>query len=506
MQLHSIKEYAELIEKAGLAAELGINEEDYDRIIYSLSYNTNKMGSDCLFICKGATFKEEYVKDAVSRGARLFISEKKFSFFGVSFITVKNIRLAMSLVSAFHYNYSDDMLYKIALTGTKGKSTTSYFIKSILDCHASMAGKKPCGLISSIENYDGVTLTDSGLSTPESPEIFRYLRNAADAGLDYMVIESSSQGLKYNRLDNITFDAALLLNVGYDHISPIEHPDFEDYFKSKLKLFDADRCRTAFLNTGDQHYEDTVKYIDGKIKTITFGLTENADYYGYYIRPENGLLAFYVKCGKFNREFRISMKGVFNVENALAAIAVTSEMGIPAAAIEKGLLVARVKGRMEHFESQDGNINAIVDYAHNKLSFERLFTAVKNEFPDKDIVAVFGCPGNKAYNRRTDLPAVAEKYCSHVYITEDDPGDEDPSAIAAEIASHITLCPFTVINERGDAIKDALDRFSDKAVIVALGKGSENAQKKHNRSVPYKGDKYYIEEWINKYDDSKCHH
>lgn len=495
---HYTVDYLNILKNAGLVAEYFIKTEDENKILDCLTYNTKTISGNTLFICKGAHFKNEYVVEAKNKGAVLFVGEKNFGFDG-SYIIVSNIRIAMPMLAAYHYEHPEQKLYKIGVTGTKGKSTTVYFIKSIIDEYAKTANKKACAILSSIDNYDGVSLNESHLTTPESTETYRHMNNAVSAGIEHLVMEASSQGLKYNRLDGITFDAAAFLNIGCDHISPIEHNSFEDYLKSKMHIFDI--CKTAFINRDMEHFDTLADYINGRVKTVTFGLTdENSHYYGYYVRQEKGLISFYVKSPKFNRQFAISMKGLFNVENALCAIAICSEMGISPSCIARGLLIAKVKGRMEYICSEDEKINVIVDYAHNRLSFEKLFSSVRAEFPDKNIVAVFGCPGYKAYDRRKELPEVAGMYCRHIYITEEDPGEEPMSIIAEQIASNIPEgCGYSIIDDRGEAIRDAILRFGTDSVIVITGKGDETRQKRMTEYVPCPTDGYFVNEAIKEF-------
>ena len=229
-------------------------------------------------------------------------------------------------------------------------------------------------ILSSINNYDGKTSVESVLTTQESYEIEKYARNAVESNLKNLVMEVSSQALKKNRVYGITYDEAVFLNISEDHISNIEHPDFNDYFESKLKIFN--QSKVACVNLNMDNIENLLKVLDyakNSEKIITFGTTRNADVFAYNIEKKGLHTSFKVKTPYFNNKILLTMPGLFNIENALAAIAVSVAMKIPYKNIYEGLKVARSSGRMELYTNKDKKIIAIVDYAHNKLSFEKLY-------------------------------------------------------------------------------------------------------------------------------------
>ena len=342
---------------------------------------------------------------------------------------------------------------------------------------------------------------ESHITTPEAVELQQHLRNALDSGIEYAEMEVSSQALKYNRVDGMRFDAAVFLNISEDHISPIEHEDFEDYFTSKMRMFEkADR---AFVNLDADYTDRILTYAKDAKEMYTFS-TKNpeADFYAYAVRKEGHETKFSVKCAEFDEEFVLTMPGLFNVENALGVIAAATKLGIPSAYIHSGLKRARSSGRMELYASRDKEKIAIVDYAHNKLSFEKLFSSMQAEYPDYDIVSVFGCPGKKALVRRRDLGTVAGRYARKVYLAAEDPGYEPVADISADIARYVAAqnCPYEMIEDRGEAIRTAIEKSEGKTLFLITGKGAETRQKYGSEYIDCPSDVEYVKKYLAQYD------
>ena len=496
---HILKFYADLMAEKNNLAELELYSNDGE-IIRHLTYNSKDVVPGTLFICKGAAFKPEYLLQAVKAGAVCYVSEKPYPEAGeFPHIIVKDIRSAMpDLADSFYCSAWED-IHMIGFGGTKGKSTSAYYMKAVLDTYLGKQNKKESAVISSIDVYDGVIREESHITTPEAVELHRHIRNAVDSDIEFLDMEVSSQALKYGRVANIMFDVAVFLNISEDHISPIEHPDFEDYFRSKLKIFS--QTKTGIVNI-DADFSDRI--LDAASvcpKVITTSCKNpDADFYAYNIRKEGIGTAFEVRCDKFDRTFRLTMPGFFNVENALTAIAAAVEFNIPIDDIYNGLLNARSSGRMELFSSKDNKILAIVDYAHNKLSFEKLYSSTKEEYPDRDIISIFGCPGKKAFIRRRDLAVVADEYAKHIYLTAEDPGYEPVSEISADIASNIKNCPYSEIEDRGEAIRTAIENASGPCVLLITGKGRETRQKYNDQYLDCPSDVDYVLRYLEAYD------
>lgn len=496
---HTVKDYYELLDQNGLAASALPGEESLSRPIRNLSFDSKHMGPDGLFICKGSHFRPEYLSEAIASGAVCFISEEDYKTENPGFprIIVTDIRKSMALVGNLFYNEAWRELALIGITGTKGKSTTTYYIKHILDHFLEGQGKPKSAVISGIDVEDGVLSFESHLTTPEALDLHMHFRNAADSGIEYLEMEVSSQALKYDRTLGVTFDVGCFLNIEEDHISPIEHSDFDDYLEAKLMLME--QCRIACVNIGANHMEEACDIASQHAeRLITFGTEERADVFGHHIVKEGEAIRFTVRTPGYEREFRLSMSGLFNVENALAAIAVCYALEIPEAAIAAGLWKARVAGRMETFWGRESGTLVIVDYAHNRLSFDRLFTSAIREFPDRKITAVFGCPGKKALARRQELAEIAGRYSKKIIITEEDAGEEPVRDISEEIGRHAakTGCPYEIILDRGLAIKKAIDEADDKTVILLTGKGRETRQKRGTQYVDCPSDVDYVLKYL----------
>lgn len=505
MKLYTLKDYIENLEKENLIEEIKLNELSTSTAIPQIAHNSKNVTFNTLYICKGIKYKPEYLEEAIKNGAIVYIAEREnVSKPEFPHIVVNDIRKALAVISTLFYDYPATKLNMIGLTGTKGKSTTAYYIKSILDHYMNSKNLPDTAIVSSIDTYDGKTCKESLITSPESIDLQEHIANAAECNMQNLVMEVSSQALKLDRVHDVMYKVGVFLNISEDHISTIEHPDFEDYFASKLKIFD--QVETACVNL-DCDYSDRIMENAKKCnKIVTFSTkNSNADVYAYDIqKASHTSITFKVKTPEFEDEILLTMPGLFNVENALAAISVAITLGVPYEDIYEGLKVARASGRMEAHSSKDGSIIVIVDYAHNKLSFEKLYESTKQEYPDKKIVTVFGCPGGKAQLRRRDLGHLAGIHSAISYLTAEDPGPEETVDICKEIASHIEEehGKYKIVEDRGKAIKEAI-LDNPNSVILITGKGNETRQKYGTQYLPCLTDTQYAEEALKEYDEKK---
>ncbi len=423
-----------------------------------LCFDSREVVPGALFFCKGAAFKKEYLESAIEKGATAYVSELDYNV-GIQCIKVPDIRKAMADIADEYYNHAWASYPTIGLTGSKGKSTTLYFIKSIFE-----SSGKNLAFLSTIDTYDGIEKFESHLTTPEALELHHHFANARKANVDAFAMEVSSQGLKYDRTKNVIFTIGAFLNFGSDHIGEGEHTDVEDYFNSKLKLMS--QCKIALINKESDRYEQILAAAKTSPiceKIITYSAKEDP-------------------C-----DYQISIPGSFNIENALAAILICKELGISEDAIKAGLAKARVPGRMEIFKNEKRDLICIVDYAHSILSFDKLFSSVQEMYPGYRIELLFGCPGGKGLQRRTDLPVTASKYIDFAWITEEDPGLDDPKEICEILKAkfdELGTANKIVVN-RDEAIREAITAAKPKTVIVFTGKGREEYMHRGNDYVPF---------------------
>ena len=473
--------------------------------VSSVTYNSKEAGAGSLFVCKGAHFEEQYLEDAIAGGAACYVSEKEYGRGTKSCpeILVSDIRAAMPVIAETHYGRLSDELSMIGITGTKGKSTTTYFMRYILDDYMAAKGGERTAVCSGIDNYDGVIEEESHLTTPEIMELDKHMDNALKSGIEYLTMEVSSQGLRYNRVDTVEFAAGAFLNIGSDHISAIEHPDFEDYLSAKLLLFS--HCRKAAYNLDCEEQERIAEASKDCPYVITFSQSdESANVYGYDVRSNEGIVSLRVR-GKdiegypdFDEEFTLGTFGTINVENALAALSMSALLGVPAEFMKSGLAKAKSPGRMEVFYSEDKKRIAIVDYAHNKLSYEKFFDTIKDEFPDRKMIIVFGCPGGKAFARREELGTIAGRSCAYSIITEEDYGEEDVNKICREIAGFVEAVggAYEIITDRVEAIKKAITLMDDETILFLPGKGRETREKRGTQYIDTPSDADVVEKYL----------
>lgn len=466
-----------------------------------------------IFVCKGAAFKPAYLEQALSAGAVAYLcSEEAADALAqvapeVPALVVSDVRRAMALVSAAAFDHPDLSYTTVGLTGTKGKSTTAYMLDSILK-----AAGKHTGLIGSIETNDGIERFESINTTPEAPDLWRHLANARSAKLDAMVMEISSQALKYDRSLGVHLDIACFLNLGRDHISPLEHPDFEDYFASKLKIFK--QCNTAVVNLATIHLDRVLNAarqanLEGKVPELITVSSQGPepvecgscdmvfpDIWATDIQTQGANLSFIAHGGQeegaWELPVTLSFPGTFNVDNALVAIACAKQMGIANEAITKGLAQVQVPGRMQAIPTGNDQLVAVVDYAHNATSMEALLSSLRKTYPAPwQLNVVFGSTGSKGLERREGMGKAAGKYADRIILTEDDPGMEDPADICAQIAEHVEAqgnTNYTVVLDREDAINQLVAGATLPAVIAAVGKGPDCYMEREGRIDPYEGD------------------
>ncbi|MDY3254991.1 MAG: UDP-N-acetylmuramoyl-L-alanyl-D-glutamate--2,6-diaminopimelate ligase [Lachnospiraceae bacterium] len=461
---------------------------DINREISTLVSDNRKLTKDCVFVCiEGANFDgHSVVNDAFKCNAAAVIVMKNVEVpenINTAVIKVKDTREALALASAAYFSYPTKEIKVIGVTGTKGKTTTTYLIKSILE----NAGYK-VGLIGTIETIIGDEHVPSKNTTPESYVLQETFRKMADNGIEVCVMEASSQGFLMKRTLGTEFEIGIFTNLEPDHIGPNEHDSFENYMECKSMLFR--QCKAGILNADDEHLEGILK--GHTCEVFTYGMSENADYRASNVKlfEEKGVLgiSFSVN-GRINTDVAIDMPGKFSLYNALTAVSVCSYLGIKEDAIKSALKSAKVKGRIEMVPVSD-DFTLMIDYAHNAMALESLLTTLK-EYESGRLVCVFGCGGNRAKSRRFEMGEVSGRLADFTIITSDNPRFEEPLDIIADIVTGIekTDGEYIKIPDRKEAIKYAIENGRKGDIIVLAGKGHEDYQE-------IKGVKYPMDERV----------
>lgn len=444
-----------------------------DLDVTGIMNDSRKVTEGALFICiKGAVSDgHQYVADVVEKGASVLIVQEDVQVpEHVTVIKVSDTRYAMALIAAAWYDYPAEKLKVIGITGTKGKTTTTYMIKSILEA----AGHK-VGLIGTIEAIIGDKTIPACNTTPESITIQKYFAEMAEIGCDSVVMEVSSQGLMLHRTAGIMFEIGIFTNLEPDHIGPAEHSSFEEYLECKARLFK--QCKLGILNADDKHLEEILKGHTCEVET--YGFSEKADFCASETKlvSRPGYLGIdYHVTGKRNFQVEIDIPGTFSVYNSLAAIAVCDHFGVTQENMIQALRQAKVKGRIEMIKVSD-EFTLMIDYAHNAMALESLLTTLK-EYHPKRLVCVFGCGGNRAKSRRFEMGEVSGKYADFTIITSDNPRFEEPQAILDDIETGMkkTDGDYIKIIDRKEAIAYAIHHGRPGDVIVLAGKGHEDYQ------------------------------
>jgi len=452
--------------------------------VTELVNDSRRVVKNSVFVCiQGAVSDgHDYVAEVVQKGATAVIVEKKVTApEGVTVILVEDTRIALAFMSAAYFGYPAEKLTTIGITGTKGKTTTTYMIKSILE----NTGKK-VGLIGTIETLIGDKVIPSNNTTPESFMIQKYFAEMVEAGCDAVVMEASSQGLMLHRMAGFIFDFGIFTNLEPDHIGDAEHRDFEHYLQCKSKLFR--QCRTGLINIDDSHAAEILQGHTCKVET--FGFSEQADVRATNIRlvERPGYLGIaYQVTGLFQMDVNMNVPGKFNVYNSLCAIALCRHFGVNPAEITKALSHVNVKGRVELVPVAE-HYTLMIDYAHNAMSLESLLTTMK-EYHPKRLICMFGCGGNRSRDRRFEMGEVSSRLADLTVVTSDNPRNEEPQDIINDIIVGVKRGPgkYVEIIDRKQAIKYCMDHAEVGDVIVLAGKGHEDYQE-------IKGVKHHMDE------------
>lgn len=445
--------------------------------INHIEYDSRRVKEGDMFACVVGTFKDghEYAENACRNGASALIVERELPF-SVPQIIAPNSRRAMAQLAAKLYDYPAKQLRIVGVTGTNGKTTTTYMIKSI----AEKCGLK-VGLIGTIRNIIDNRVISTQRTTPESTELQCILRMMADEGVDLVVMEVSSHSLDQERVYGLNFEVAGFTNLTQDHLD--YHKTFDNYLAAKKKLFE--RCGYAVVNADDSYSAKLLEGLD--VERATYAVREPADIYANNIEICVRDVEFDMTTPQGSAHISVPIPGLFNVFNAMLAAGISLKLGFPLDKIAEGLAdVSGVTGRMEALDTTGFPFSVILDFAHTPDGIINLLTSVR-EFAKGRVMTVFGCGGDRDHAKRPLMGEAAGRYSDFCVVTSDNPRTEDPMSIIGNVLDGVnkTAVEYVVIQNRREAIKYALNHAKPNDVVVLAGKGHETYQEINNVKYPF---------------------
>lgn len=436
--------------------------------VKELKYNSRKVEKGDVFCCVVGTLADghKYAPQAVEAGAAALVVERKLDI-DIPQILVENTRIAMAEMAAAYYGNPADEMVMVGITGTNGKTSTSYMLKAI----AERMGKK-VGLIGTIRNMIGDIIIDTERTTPESVDLQRILRQMKDEKVDVVIMEVSSHSLDQKRVHGITYDVGCFTNLTQDHLD--YHKTFENYFAAKKLLFA--QCKKAVINLDDSYAADMVAGMN--LPVLTVGVREKADVTASEIDITTRGVQFDFNYRNVTSRFNVPIPGLFSVFNAMSAAGIALALGWTLDSIKYGLEhMVGVSGRLEPLPTGKNEFTVLLDYAHTPDALENLLKTVRG-FATGRVVTLFGCGGDRDQAKRPIMGEIAGRFSDFAIVTSDNPRSEDPMQIIASVEDGVKKsgCEYIVIENRRDAIEYALKNARKNDVIILAGKGHENYQ------------------------------
>ena len=451
--------------------------------ITDVIYDSRKVVPGCAFVCLvgSAVNGHKFASAAVAAGAAAVITSEdtELDNTAAAVIRVQDTRVALAYMSAAYFGNPAEELTTIGITGTKGKTTTTALIRSILE-----HGGIKTGTIGTLGIIIGDKLIKTANTTPESYEIQRALREMVNEGCRCCVMEASSLGIKWHRTDGFVFDYGIFTNFSHDHIGGVEHPTMEDYMSCKAQLFR--QCREGIFNIDDPAWKNMCENCTCTVET--YGCSENAQ-----LRAENAALlsrpgylgVHFDVSGVLNMPVDVAIPGMFTVHNALAAIAVCRHLNVSREAICDGLKNVLVKGRVE-IVKVPGEYTLIIDYAHNAVSMENILSTLREYNPAR-LITLFGAGGNRPRDRRFEMGEISGRLSDLSVVTEDNSRFEDVNDIIADIVVGVRKSGgnYVTIPDRTDAIRYCMKNAGAGDIVVLAGKGHEDYMDKNGKKTHY---------------------
>lgn len=453
-----------------------------DPDISDIVYDSRKAERGKLFVAipGEAVDGHKFAPSAYGLGCRVFAVERYLDLPQDALqIKVQSSRAALSRMSANLFDHPSEKLKIIGVTGTKGKSTIVYLMQGVL---------KEAGINAGIIGTNGIEFCGRKLktvnTTPESYELHKTFSEMLKSGVETVVMEVSSQGIKMDRVNDVAFDCGVFTNLSPDHIGPGEHKSMEEYISCKAKLFTM--CQKSVINADDAQSQRMLSSAKGEV--ITFSTRQPADLFADHelLWQSSNMLgvSFDLHCGDDVTEVKTCLPGEFSVYNGLAVLGISQAMNIDRKSAVSALAKTTVPGRAELIPLLP-DVKIVIDYAHNRLSMENIMQAMKAYDP-KRIICVFGSVGGRTQLRRKQLGEIASRYADLCILTADNPDFEDPSDIARDIRDgFVRDCEYVIIPDREQAIAYAVETAQSGDLILLCGKGHEDYQLICGKRVPF---------------------
>ncbi|GAA0089397.1 UDP-N-acetylmuramoyl-L-alanyl-D-glutamate--2,6-diaminopimelate ligase [Clostridium perfringens] len=449
--------------------------------VQNIRYDNRKIEQGDAFVCvKG--FKVDghsFIGDAIKKGAKTLIVQEDVSVQeDITIIKVRDTRKALAIMSSNYFGNPKDKLKIIGITGTNGKTTSAFIIKSILEKAGFMTG-----LIGTIANYIGNKKVDAVRTTPESYELHELFKNMVDAGVEYCVMEVSSHSLELDRVYGVQFEEGIFTNLTRDHLD--FHKTFENYYNAKFKLFE--RSNHSIINLDDPYGANIVKDIEErgvKTKVSTFSIEKESDFKAFEIKSHSNGSEFKVNLESIE-EFSINIPGEYNIYNSLGCIICAYNLNIPMDKIKEGLSDVVIPGRCE-LVAKEKNLpySIIIDYAHTPDGLENILSTVK-AFTKNRMISVFGCGGDRDKVKRPQMGKIGCELSDIAIITSDNPRSEEPMDIINDIVKPLNYDNFVIEVNRKEAIRKAMNMALEGDVIVIAGKGHETYQILNDETIHF---------------------
>ena len=456
-----------------------------DRAVESIAYDSRRVERDGLFVALRGEKSDghDFIGQAIEKGATVIVAERAEKNSRTTFVVVENTRTAMADLAARFYNFPARKLKLAGVTGTNGKTTTTFLIKHICE----KAGMR-CGLLGTVRYEIGERVLPASRTTPESLDLQELLAQIRDAGCKAAAMEVSSHALAQERARDLEFEVAVFTNLTQDHLD--YHGTMENYFEAKAKLFeqlarqDKKKKPVAVINVDDRYGQKLIAKIKDKVSVVTFGTGVKADFRASNYRMEFGGTSYQLDARGKSYLVRVPLIGRFNVANSLAALATANALGIGLreAVVSLGKS-PQVPGRLEMVPAKR-QFQVFVDYAHTPDALLNVLKTLR-ELEPRRLIVVFGCGGNRDREKRPLMGAVADHNADYAIITSDNPRKEDPDKIIAEIEKGFHGDHFEKITDRAAAISRAVELAQPRDIVLIAGKGHENYQEFADHTVPF---------------------